>query len=83
MFNNTKFGFVDNRTIFVNQTTSNANGRSIIAMNLKYFSMYQVSLTAFTIAGAGPYSVKKSIQTLESGEELFPSLSLVKHKEQI
>lgn len=71
ILNNTKFGFVDNRTILTNQTTSNGNGRSIIVVNLKYFSSYQVSLSAFTVAGAGPYSFKKSIETLESGEELF------------
>ena len=39
-------------------------------MNLKYFSDYDVSLSAFTAAGAGPYSLKKSVQTLESGEEI-------------
>ena len=69
ILNNTKFGLVDNRFIYMNQTTTNRTERSFIMTNLKYFSWYQMSISAFTVAGLGPYSLKKSIDTLESGKQ--------------
>ena len=57
-----------NQTIYINQTTTSSNKKYYIAANLKYYSTYQISLHAFNEAGKSPESVKKSIETLESGK---------------
>lgn len=56
-----------NQTISINQTVTIGNERYYIAANLKFYSTYEISLHAFTNAGLGPESIKKSIETLETG----------------
>ncbi|RDD47522.1 Hemicentin-1 [Trichoplax sp. H2] len=63
LLNNSKFGIMENRTVYVNQTVEQAGRRYLLAANLTYYSQYWISLQAFSAGGAGPSSVRYSIDT--------------------
>ena len=47
---------------------TNTTGKQITLRNLKKYTLYSVTVQAYTIIGDGPASDKKTIRTLEDGK---------------